>query len=258
MSELEGRTAVLTGAGKTTGIAFAAAQAFGRAGAKIVLTDVIDASEPIAVLTGQGIEAIAVECDVSMADGVAHLKQTVEARFGGCDILVHAATLFLIAPIEEITPQDWHRVVGVNLDAMYYLTHAFVGGMKERGWGRIIPISSNSYYVGSGNRVHYVSSKAALIGFTRGLAREVGRSGITVNAIVPGVVDTVRDQDPNAPRDIRFVGPDVHEIVREQQSIDMTLRPDHFVGPFMFLATDASAAMTGQAMLIDGGWSHIG
>jgi NAD(P)-dependent dehydrogenase (short-subunit alcohol dehydrogenase family) len=258
MRDVEGRTAVLTGAAKLTGLGFAFAEGLAREGANIVIADVLDGSEAVERLRALGRRATYLKCDVSSEEAVADLSALVDRDYGGCDILIHAATVFHIAPLHDIGFKDWRKVVGVNLDAMYLLAHAFVPGMKARGWGRIIPISSNTYHAGSGNRVHYVSSKAALIGFARGLGRELGNHGITVNALVPGLVRTVRDQDPSAPRDKRFEGRDVYEIVRDQQSIGTTLLPEHLVGPLLFLASDASAYMTGQALLVDGGWFHIG
>ncbi len=258
MRGIEGRTAVLSGAAKLTGIGFGFAQGLARAGANIVIADVLDGAEAVSAIKALGRRAVAVTCDVSSEAEVGELRVCVERDFGGCDILIHAATLFDLAPLDELAFANWRKVVAVNLDAMYLLAHAFVPGMKQRRWGRIIPVSSNTYYAGSGNRTHYISSKAGLIGFARGLGREVGNFGITVNTIVPGLVRTVRDQDPLAPRDARFMGRDVDESVREQQSIGITLLPEHLVGPLLFLASDDSGYMTGQAMLVDGGWYHVG
>ena len=258
MNRVDGRTVVISGAAKTTGIGFAIAAGLARAGADIVIADVQDGQSAADELAAHGRRAQFVPCDVSDEAQILELSAIVDRNYGGCDILIHAAAVFHIAPLEGISFADWRRVMAVNLDAMYLLAHAFVPGMKARRWGRVIPVSSNTYYAGSGNRVHYVSSKAGLIGFARGLAREVGNFGVTVNTIVPGLVRTIRDQDPSAPRDVRFTGRDVYEIVREQQSISTTLLPEHLVGPLLFLASDASAYMTGQVMLVDGGWHHIG
>ena len=258
MRGIAGRTAVLTGAAKLTGIGFAFAKGLAQAGATIVIADILDGAEAVGALIALGARASHVTCDVTDETAIDDLRLRVERDHDGCDILVHAATVFHLAPLEQLTLADWRRVVAVNLDAMYLLAHAFVPGMKARGWGRIVPVSSNTYYAGSGNRAHYVSSKAGLIGFARALGREVGNHGITVNTIVPGLVRTVRDQDPNAPRDKRFEGRDVYEIVRDQQSIGITLLPEHLVGPLLFLASDESAFMTGQALLVDGGWYYVG
>jgi 3-oxoacyl-[acyl-carrier protein] reductase/(S)-1-phenylethanol dehydrogenase len=217
-----------------------------------VIADIRDGTEAVrAVQSIANIEALAVQCDVSQEKDVNELKKITEEKVGGCDILVHCASPLGAYPFEMLESQEWRSVLSVNLDGLFFLTRAFLGGMKRKRWGRIIPISSTTYHAGLGGRVHYVTSKAGILGFTRSLAREVGDFGITVNAIAPGLVRTEGAlETPDATTAM-------YAIIRDQQCIRQTLVPDNLVGPLLFLASDASAFVTGQTLLVDAGWQHV-
>ena len=137
-----------------------------------------------------GREALACECDVSSPESVAQLAANVLQRFGRCDILVNCAGLFPLKPFEEMTFADWRRVLSINLDGTFLVCKAFVPGMKERGWGRIVNMASSTFGAVVIGFTHYVASKAGIIGFTRALATELGPHGITVNSIAPGLTRT--------------------------------------------------------------------
>ena len=254
---LAGRTAVLSGAAKLSGLGHAFSKGLAREGVRIVIADIEDGSEAVRALEALGAEAFHVHCDVSDQKDVAALKNRVEERFGGCDILVHCASPFPSHNLDDMEFEEWRLVLSVNLDGMYLLAHAFLPGMKQRGWGRIIPISSTTYQAGIGGRTHYVASKAGMIGFTRSLAREVGNFGVTVNVLAPGLVKTQGAADSHV-EDAVFAGADPYEWQRVQQCIQQILVPENLVGPLIFLASDQSAYITGQTLLVDAGWQHVG
>ena len=255
---LDGRTAVLTGAARLSGLGHAFSKGLAAEGARIVIADVLDGTEAARKVTdATGSEAIAVRCNVAEADEVDRLRQAVEDRFGGADILVHCASPFPGHVLEEIEPAEWRLVLSVNLDGMYLLARAFLPVMKARRWGRIIPISSTTYQAGLPGRTHYVASKAGLIGFARSLAREAGPFGVTVNVLSPGLVDTEGSRE-SIGADALYDEIDPYEIIRQQQCIPQRLVPENLVKPLVFLASDDSAFVTGQTLLVDAGWQHTG
>jgi NAD(P)-dependent dehydrogenase (short-subunit alcohol dehydrogenase family) len=254
---LAGKTAVVTGAARLGGLGHAFSKGLALAGANVVIADVLDATGSAeAVATASGQQTLAVRCDMTSREEIMRLGGITEDRFGGCDILVHCAGAFYPShTLEQIVPEEWHNVIAVNLDALYHLGQAFIPGMKKRGWGRYIGISSTTFHAGYGERAHYVASKAGLIGFVRSLAREVGDFGITVNALAPGLTRTDGAVASNQVEVTDAQGP--WEVIRQQQCIRKTLVPDNLVGPLVFLASDDSAYVTGQTLLVDAGWQHV-
>jgi NAD(P)-dependent dehydrogenase (short-subunit alcohol dehydrogenase family) len=254
---LAGKTAVVTGAARLGGLGHAFSRGLALAGANVVIADVLDATDSArAVAEQSGQKTLAVRCNMKIRDEIFNLGRVTQEQFGGCDILVHCAGAFYPShTLEQIVPEEWDDVIAVNLNALYHLGQVFIPGMKQRGWGRYIGISSTTYHAGYGERAHYVASKAGLIGFVRSLAREVGDFGITVNALAPGLTRTdgavasnqVEVADPSGP----------WEMIRQQQCIRKTLVPDNLVGPLVFLASDESAYVTGQTLLVDAGWQHV-
>lgn len=254
---IAGRTAVLSGASKLSGLGHAFSKGLAREGANIVIADIEDGAEAVAAIEALGGTAMYVRCDVASKADVEALRVAVEKRFGGCDILVHCASPFPSHNLDEMEFDEWKLVTSVNLDGLYLLSRAFLSRMKTRGWGRIIPISSTTYHAGIGGRTHYVASKAGMIGFARSLAREVGDFGVTVNALAPGLVRTQGAAESHV-EDAVFAGDDPYAIIRDQQCIRQSLVPDNLVGPLLFLASDQSSYVTGQALLVDAGWQHVG
>ena len=151
-------------------------------------------------------------------------------------------------PWDELTPAEWHRVLGANLDGALYCAQAVHPGMRARGYGRIVTVSSVMARLGSAGALHYVTSKAGIVGFTRALAREIGAEGITVNCVMPGAIRTEHELESF---------PDQEAVAREQaerQSIPRRGVPDDLCGAFVFLASDESSFITGQVLAVDGGW----
>ena len=147
----------------------------------------------------------------------------------------------------EITAEEWDRVLAVNLRGYFLCARAVFDSMRERGRGRIINLSSLTFFIGFSHLLDYVSSKGAVIGFTRSLAREVGPSGVTVNAIAPGAFPT--DAEKIHPNPEQY-----NQFVLDQQSLKRRGTPEDIANLVVFLASDAASFITGQTIVIDGGW----
>ena len=187
--DLTGRTVIITGGGKGIGKVYS--QEFAKAGARVVAAD-IDAAAARAVadaLAAQGHEALALETDIASEESTKSMAEAVLERFGSIDVLVNNASLMSVLARRswlEIPVDEWDRVMAVNLRGMFLSCRAVFPAMKARMRGKIVNISSSRVWEGTPNRLHYTTSKAGVIGFTRALSREVGEFGITVNAITPG------------------------------------------------------------------------
>ena len=179
------KVAVITGAAKGIGQAFA--QRLAEDGVHIAVADVEPADDTVRLVEQADRAALACRCDVTSPEAVTALAAQVERRFGRCDILVNCAGIFPQQPFEQMTFADWRRVLSINLDGVFLVTAAFVPGMKQRGWGRVVNLASSTLGSVVTGFAHYVASKGGIVGFTRALASELGPHGITVNAISPGL-----------------------------------------------------------------------
>jgi 3-oxoacyl-[acyl-carrier protein] reductase len=191
MRKLEGRIAVVTGA--ASGIGKGIAIAFAREGADIVVADKVEEAQAAEVLAGireHGREALFVHTDVSDEKSVRSMAEKALGRFGRVDILVNNAGIFTESLIENLSIDDWDRVVNTNLRGTFLCTRVLIGQMLERGDGRIINMASQLGQIGGGAVGHYSASKAGIIGLTKSLAREVSQRGVLVNAIAPGPIET--------------------------------------------------------------------
>ncbi|HZK36927.1 MAG TPA: 3-oxoacyl-ACP reductase family protein [Aeromicrobium sp.] len=191
MRKLEGRIAVVTGA--ASGIGKGIAIAFAREGAEIVVADKVEEAQAAEVLAGireHGREALFVHTDVSDEKSVRSMAEKALGRFGRVDILVNNAGIFTESLIENLSIDDWDRVVNTNLRGTFLCTRVLIGQMLERGDGRIINMASQLGQIGGGAVGHYSASKAGIIGLTKSLAREVSQRGVLVNAIAPGPIET--------------------------------------------------------------------
>ena len=191
MGKLDGRIAVVTGA--ASGIGRGIAVAFAREGASIVVVDMVEESEASGVLSSVrecGVSALFVRTDVSDESSVNSMAERATAEFGRVDILVNNAGIFTESLLENMTVDDWDRVVNTNLRGTFLCTRALINQMLERGDGRIINIASQLGQIGGGAVSHYSASKAGIIGLTKSLAREVSHRGVLVNAIAPGPIET--------------------------------------------------------------------
>lgn len=245
----QGKTVVISGA--AAGIGQAAAVRLAEEGARIVIADRAEAQDTLRLIEGVGGLAVAVKCDVSDPASVAALKQAVEKDGGHCDILVNNAGIYPMQTFDEISFDDWRRVLAVNLDSMFLMTKALAGGMRRRRWGRVINIASDTVNLLVPNLVHYIASKGGVIGFTRSLATEFGEHGVTVNAIAPGLTRTPGTINQKIPGGMTPAA--LFDIMAHTQSIKRSELATDLVGAVSFLASDDAAFITGQTLYVNGG-----
>ena len=240
------RSAIVTGAGR--GIGFRLAQALGAQGYGVIIADIDGAEEAASALREMGVSCHGVRADVSSEGEVQAMTAACVDRFGGVDVLVNNAGLITtLRPFEHITSDDWMKVMRVNTLGPFLCAKAAVPSMRERGGGRIVNISSVVALKGVPGWLDYVASKGAVIAFTRALAREMGPSKITVNAIAPGF--TLSDG---------ILKSKLHEAIGENariagRSIQRDQVPDDLVGTLLYLVGEGSDFLTGQTIVVDGG-----
>jgi NAD(P)-dependent dehydrogenase (short-subunit alcohol dehydrogenase family) len=245
----DGKTAIISGA--ASGIGQASAVRLAEEGAHIVIADRDQARETVELIEGFGRRAMAVQCDVSDPGNVGALKAKVESNGRGCDILVNNAGIYPMQTFDEMTFEDWRRVLAVNLDSMFLMTKAFAGGMRQRGWGRIVNIASDTVSLLVPNLIHYITSKAGVIGFTRSLATEFGQHGVTANAIAPGLTRTPGTLAQKIPGGMSNEA--LFDHMADTQSIKRGEVASDLVGAVSFLASDDAAFITGQTLYVNGG-----
>ena len=249
-NRLDGRVVIVTGGGHGIGKAYC--HGLAAEGARVVVAEIDSpaAEQTAEALRAEGAEALAVRTDV--ADEASTLEMAAKAleRFGGLDVLINNAAVFITVPIsrgplEEVSVEEWDQVMAVNLRGVFLACKAVLPAMKRQGKGKIINISSGTALSGAAGRIHYVTSKAGVLGFTRTLAREVGPSGITVNAIAPG--STLSEENPT------------EEVIQMRQrrvgdrALPRVQLPADLVGTVIFFASAESDFITGQTLVVDGG-----
>ena len=251
MTELQGKVAIVTGGGHGIGKAYC--RGFTRAGARVVVADIDgSAARQVAAEVNRETEneSLGLQVDVAAEKSTLEMAEAALGRFGRIDVLVNNAAIFSTIPInrggiESIDLDEWDRLMAVNLKGPFLCVRAVLPAMRAQKSGNIINISSSTVFSGSAGRIHYVASKAALLGFTRTLAKEVGEDNIRVNAIAPG--STLSEENPT------------EEILRMRQApvreraLKRVQTPKDLVAAVLFLASDSSAFITGQTLVIDGG-----
>ena len=240
---LRGRTAIVTGSAAGIGQAFAERLAID--GANVVIADLSEAGETIKRITDAGGEGLAVRCDVSNPDDVRRLGEEARRRFGHIEILVNNAGIYPFMPFEQVTWEIWRKVLAVNLDSQFLMCREFVPAMKEKGWGRVVNVSSGSPWVMLGGDIPYTASKAGVVGFTRALATELGPFGITVNSLAPSIVKTKTT--------VEMMKGLLDDIPAATQAIKRLETPEDLVGALSFLVSDDAAFITAQTLMVDGG-----
>jgi 3-hydroxybutyrate dehydrogenase len=257
---LKGKTALVTGS--TSGIGAACAMALAEQGATLMINGFGEA-EAIAALQAElsaksGAPVLHSDADLSDGAAVQALADRCLNELGGMDILVNNAGIQHVCPVEDFPIDMWRKMQAIMVDAPFLLCRAFVPGMKDRGWGRILATASAHGSVASPNKSSYIAAKHAVVGLMRALGVELAQTGITANAISPGYVWTplVENQIPDTMR--------TRNMSRDQVINDVLLAaipqrkfvmPDQ-VGAFVaFLCSDAASAITGANLAVDGGWT---
>ncbi len=240
------QTVLITGASR--GIGRAAAAAFARNGYNVAVnyckskekaTDLADE------LNGYGVMAAAYQADVSDKTAVGEMFRKAEQELGRISVLVNNAGIAEQILFSDITEEKWDRMFAVNVKGTYNCTQAALPSMIHEKYGRIINVSSMWGISGASCEVHYSASKAALIGFTKALAKEVGLSGITVNCIAPGVIGT----DMNS-----AISGEILEELKEDTPLNRIGTPEDVAAAILFLASDKASFITGQTLSVDGGF----
>ena len=249
MSQLEGKVAVVTGSGRGLGRAYCEAMA--REGAAVVAADIRETAETVETVTAAGGRARGVALDAADMASCEAMAERARAAFGHIDVLVNNAALY--GDIEggrfDRIPQDeWDRTMAVNVRGVWQCCKACVPAMREAGGGSIINVASLAAVYGMPFGLHYATSKAAVIGMTRSLARELGRDWIRVNALAPSAVLTEGTDGFFGARKDKFL-----HAVAAGQSLQRNLTTDDLVGTVVYLASDASRLVTGQTIMVDGG-----
>ena len=237
------RVALVTGAARGLGQAFA--QRLATDGCQLVLVDRLDCAETAALVAAAGATSRATTCDLADPLAIEALVRDVLAHETRVDILVNNAAYQPPMPWDQLTAATLRRMLAVNTEASFLLAQGFAHGMIARTWGRIINLASSSAWSPPPAFTGYIATKMANVGLTRGLARELGAHGITVNSIAPGLTRTAAA--------IRDVPDFIWQKVAEEQLIPRPGEPGDLVGALSFLCSDDAAFITGQTYHVDGG-----
>lgn len=246
----QGKVAVITGAAGGIGQAFA--KRLAEDGVDIAIVDLGDASDTVKMVQAAGRKAHAVKCDVSSESAVAAMAKDVQGAFRHVDIVVNCAGIFPQKNLEDMTFAEWRKVLSINLDGTFLVTMAFVPGMRQRKWGRVVNMASSTLGSVVTGFAHYVASKGGVVGFTRAAATDLAPYGITVNAIAPGLTRSPGTL-VRSPRPAFKTMDEEFESVAQMQAIKRVEVPEDLAGAVSFLTSDDAAFMTGQTLHVDGG-----
>ena len=244
--DLSNRTALITGGSK--GIGRAIAGGFAQAGAEVFLCG--RREEPLATAAEEiraesGVRVEYTTADMALRDDVLRVARAAEQSLGRVDILVNNAGQNVPQAIEDIQDEVWNHIVELNLNSVMAMTRAIVPGMKERGWGRVIHMSSIMGLGSTAKRNVYSATKAALIGMARASALDLGGYGITVNCLCPGPIATEMPMS--------ILSQQQQDSFAARTAVGRWGRPDELIGPALLLASDAGGYITGTTLVVDGG-----
>ncbi|MGS4947286.1 SDR family NAD(P)-dependent oxidoreductase [Meridianimarinicoccus sp. RP-17] len=244
----EARTALVTGASR--GIGAAIALGLAERGYDLALNDIdrqADALADIATrIDAMGRTALTVTADVSDKAQVDAMARTVLNRFGHLDALVNNAGILIAGEVDGLPEAHWDAVMDINAKGSFMVIQAFLPAMKARKYGRIVNIASIGGKHGAPEQAHYSASKAAVMGFTRVLAQEVGPLGITANCVCPGIILTDMGR-------VNLDDPAIRDAWKDKTAMRRIGAPEDVVGPVAFLASDDAGFVTGQSLNVDGG-----
>jgi len=247
--DFNNKTVVITGAARGLGQEYA--RQFAKLGANVAVNDVRDCAETLKIIEDEGAAGISALTDVTSAESTREMAAAVIEVFGSIDVLVNNAALYgslSMTPFDQLDEVEWDAAMNVNVKGLWQCAKAVVPSMKNQQSGSIINISSLAAVYGLPNCLHYTASKAAVIGVTRGLARELGRYNIRVNSVAPNVVNTDATREIFKDKRDRIV-----DVTTAQQAIRRPLEAKDVTGMVLFLASDLSTLTTGQTMMVDGG-----
>ena len=244
---MAGKTAIVSGA--ATGIGAATAALLAARGARVLAAGLQpeELRETVAAIEAAGGEAVAIQADVSDPAQIEAVAARAQEAFGGADILVNNAAIYPLGPWHEADAAEWDAVFATNVRGYFLLAKAVRPQMLARGGGSIVNVASVTFYWGEAGLLSYVASKGAVIGFTRSLAREAGPEGIRVNAVAPGAFPTAATAI-HADQDALWEG------VLAAQSIKRRGEVEDVARAIAFFAGDDSGFVSGQTLLVDGGW----
>ena len=257
---LEGKCALITGS--TSGIGLAIARAFAAEGASVMINGFGDRQEIEAIrkelTAASGAPALHDGADLGKVDQIEQMIARCTSEIGAPDILVNNAGIQFVSPVADFPPEKWDAIIAINLTAAFHTTRLAVPGMRAKGWGRIINTASAHSLVASPNKSAYVAAKHGVAGFTKTVALETAKNGITVNCISPGYVWTtlVENQIPDTMK-ARGLTRDqvINDVLLAAQPTKRFVTPEEVAGLALYLSGDGAASITGANLSMDGGWT---
>ncbi|MEE3287440.1 MAG: SDR family NAD(P)-dependent oxidoreductase [Pseudomonadota bacterium] len=247
--QLNDKTVVVTGGARGLGRAYC--ESLAAEGANVVAADIRDTQATVDSVTSAGGSAIGVDLDVAQMDSCEAMAQAAVESFGGIDSLINNAALYgdiSGGRFDQIPDEQWNKVMNVNIKGIWQCCKACVPHIRTAGGGTIVNISSLAATYGMPYALDYAMSKAAVIGMTRSLARELGRDWIRVNSVAPSAVLTEGTEDYMGEKQEKAL-----EVIAGNQSLRANLEPKDMVGTILFLVSDGSRFITGQTIMVDGG-----
>ena len=256
----QGKTAIITGS--TSGIGLGIAESMAAAGMNVMLNGFGDAAEIEAIRSrlanAHGVKVAYNGADMTKPEEIEALVRAAESDLGPVDVVVNNAGIQNVQPIEAFPIAKWDAIIAINLSSAFHTIRLTLGGMKERGWGRVINIASAHGLVASPFKSAYVAAKHGILGLTKTVALEAAEQGVTVNAICPGYVLTplVEKQIPDTAKARGISEEDViQNVMLDNQPTKQFVTTEQLGGLAVFLCSDAAASITGAALPVDGGWT---
>jgi len=245
--ELAGKVVLITGA--SGGLGREMAVDFAREEARVVVhyRSSVEAAEVVAdTIENMGGEAITAQADLADRTAVQHMLNLIKSEYGGVDVLIHGAVAFEGAgPIEQMVPETWHKMIELTLTGTFHLASLIAPYMKQQRWGRIVTIAARTGLVGGAKLAHYSAAKAGVIGLTKALAKELGPSGVLVNAIAPTTILT--------PKERERMTPDRQEKLIAQIPLGRLAMPDDISRVALFLGSGMNTFVNGEVITVGGG-----
>ena len=248
---LKNKVAIITGSARGMGRVFALR--FAKEGAKLTICDILDCQPVAEEIRAAGGEVLALKTDVTNEKETAEMAQKTAERFGRIDILVNNAAIIgsienkdFRKPVDEITAQDWDKILAVNVKGVFLASKAVIPYMKKQGGGKIVNMASTVAFSGLPHFLHYTSSKGSVVTMTRGLAWALGEFNINVNAVAPGLIMTEAMKTTYTPEFYQ-------ELVATKQLIRKNVEPEDVANAVLFMASDEADKITGQTLAVNAG-----